>query len=152
MWNKLKREVFVHHIYGIGHTYFKVKFSILKGSYDAISSFPSLWSVTSCSCIDEIPKFAKAKVSNPKRYSLSKLRLVHTLLKRLIQTRPHMSTSRCGNICVMQPKCSRKERRRGFSNRSSVDAAMSGRRCVFLCESKSTLFGLQKVDAIRNHY
>ncbi len=59
--------------------------------------------------------------------------------------------SRCGNICVMPPN-SRKERRRGFSNRSSVDAAMSGRRCVFLYESKSTLFGLQKVDAIRNHW
>ncbi len=64
---------------------------------------------------------------------------------------PHMSTSRCGNICVMLPKCSRKERRRGFSNRSSVDAAMTGRRCVFLCESKSTLFGLPKEDAIRNN-
>ncbi len=63
-----------------------------------------------------------------------------------------MSTSRCGNICVMQPKCSRKERRRGFSNRSSVDAAVSGRRCVFLCESKSTLFVLLKVDAVRNHW
>ncbi len=34
----------------------------------------------------------------------------------------------------------------------SVDAAMSGKRCVFLCESKSTSFGLQKVDAIRNHW
>ncbi len=63
-----------------------------------------------------------------------------------------MSTSRCGNICVMPPKCSHKERRCGFSNHSSVDAAMSGRRCVFLCESKSTLFGLPKVDAIRNHW
>ncbi len=72
--------------------------------------------------------------------------------KRLIKTRPHMSTSRCGNICIMPPKCARKERRRGFSNRSSVDAGMSGRRCVFLCESKSTLFGLPKVDAIRNHW
>ncbi len=49
----------------------------------------------------------------------------------------------------MPPKCSRKERRRGFSNRSSVDAAVSGRRCVFLCENKSTLFGLLKVDAFR---
>ncbi len=37
-----------------------------------------------------------------------------------------MSTSRCGNICIMKPKCLRKERRRGFSYRSSVDAAMSG--------------------------
>ncbi len=63
-----------------------------------------------------------------------------------------MSTSRCGNICVMLPKCSRKERRRGFSNRSSVDAVMSGRRCAFLCESKITLFGFLKVDAIRNHW
>ncbi len=34
----------------------------------------------------------------------------------------------------------------------SVDAAMSGRRCVFQCESKITLFGLPKVDAIRNHW
>ncbi len=63
-----------------------------------------------------------------------------------------MSTSRCGNICIMQPKCSRKERRRVFSNRSSDDAAVSGRRCVFLGKSKSILFGLQKVDAFRNHW
>ncbi len=103
--------------------------------------FLSLWSVTSCSCIDKIPEVAKTKVSKPKRYPLSKLRLCHTPLNRLIQTRPHMSTSRCGNICV----------RRGFSNRSSVEAAMTGRSCVFLGESKSTLFGLQKVDAFRNH-
>ncbi len=32
-----------------------------------------------------------------------------------------------------------------FSNRSSVEAAMTGRRCMFLGKSKSTLFGLQKV-------
>ncbi len=36
-------------------------------------------------------------------------------LKRLIQTRPHMSTSRCGNICI---RC-------GFSDRSSVEAAVT---------------------------
>ncbi len=100
----------------------------------------SLWSVTSCLCIDKIPKVAKTKVSKPKRYSLSKLRLCYAPLKRLIQTRP-TSTSRCGDICI---RC-------GFSNRSSVDAAMSGRRCVFLSESKSALFGLPKVDAFRNH-
>ncbi len=104
----------------------------------------SLWSVTSWLCIDKIPEVAKTKVSKPKRYSLSKLRFCHAPLKRLIQTRPHMSMSRCGNICVMPPKCSRKERRRGFSNRSSVHEAMSGRRCLFLGESKSTLFGLTK--------
>ncbi len=45
-----------------------------------------------------------------------------------------------------------KKRRHGFSNRSSAEAAMSGRHFVFLCESKSTLFGLPKVDAFRNHY
>jgi len=63
-----------------------------------------------------------------------------------------MSMSRCGNICIMLHKCSRKERRRGFRNRSSVDAAVPGRRCVFLCERKNTVFGLPKVDAIRNHW
>ncbi len=112
----------------------------------------SLLSVSSCSCIDEIRKVAKTKVSKPKRYSLSNLRFIHAPLKWLIQTRPHMSTSRCGYICVMPPKCSRKERRCGFSNRSTVDPVMSGRCCVFLCESKSTLFGLPKVDVIRNHW
>ncbi len=43
-----------------------------------------------------------------------------------------MSTSQCGHICIVLPKCSQKERRRGFSNR--------------------TLFGLPNVDAIRNHW
>ncbi len=65
------------------------------------------------------------------------LRLIQTGLKRLIQTR--------GNICVMLSK-----RRRGFSN-----AGVLMQPCqvdpVFLCESKSTLFGLMKVDPIRNH-
>ncbi len=98
------------------------------------------------------PKVAKTKVSKPNIYSISNLRLVHSPLKTAHSNTPHMSTSRCGNICIMPPKCSRKERRRGFSNRSSVEAALSGRSCVFLCESKSTLFGLLKVDAIRNHW
>ncbi len=118
----------------------------LKGHMMRFQVFLSLWSVTSCSCIDKIPEVAKTKVSKPKRYSLSKLRLCHAPLKQLIQTSPHMSTSLCGNIYIMQPKSSRKEIRRGFSNRSSVDAAVSGRSCVFLGESKSTLFGLPKVD------
>ncbi len=82
----------------------------------------SLWSVTSWLCIDKIPEVAKTKVSKPKRYSLSKLRLCHASLKHLIQK----------HICVMLPKCSREERRSGFSNHSSVDAVMSGRSCVFL--------------------
>ncbi len=89
--------------------------------------FLSLWSVTSCLCLDKIPEVAKTKVSKPKRYSLSKLRLCHAPLKWLIQTRTHMSTSRCGNICIMQPKCSSKERRCGFSNRSSAHVRERGR-------------------------
>ncbi len=59
----------------------------------------SLWSVTSCLCIDKIPEVTKTKVLNLKRYSLLKSRLDHTLLNRLIQTRPHMSTSQCGKVC-----------------------------------------------------
>ncbi len=64
-----------------------------------------LWSVTSWLCIDKIPEVAKTKVSKPKRYSLSKLRLDHAHLKRLIQTHTHMSTSRCGKIGITLPKC-----------------------------------------------
>ncbi len=63
-----------------------------------------------------------------------------------------MSTSQCGNICIIPPKCACKERRCGFSNHSSVEAVMSGRSCVFLCECKNTLFGLLKVDSIKNHW
>uniref|UniRef100_A0A672MMB8 Plexin A1 n=1 Tax=Sinocyclocheilus grahami TaxID=75366 RepID=A0A672MMB8_SINGR len=70
---------------------------------------------------------AKTKVSKPKRYSLSKLRLCHTPLKRLVLTRPHISTSLCGNICIMPPK--------GVVSVTavSVEAAMSGRQ-GWLCE------------------
>ncbi len=93
------------------------------------------------------PKVAKTKVSNPKRNSLSKLRLVHAPLKRLIQTRPNMSTSRCGNVCVKNIW-----KDGVVSVTAVVLMQLSGRRCVFLCESKSTLFGLPKVDAIRNHW
>ncbi len=93
----------------------------------------SLWSVASCLCIDEIPEVAKTKVSKPKRYSLSKLGLCHAPLKRRIQTRP-MSTPQCVNICIMQPKCSCKEKRCGFSNCSSVDAAVCVCVCVCVCE------------------
>ncbi len=59
----------------------------------------SLWSVTSCLCIDKIPEVAKTKVLNLKRYSLLKSRLDHALLNRLFPTRPNMSTSRCGKVC-----------------------------------------------------
>ncbi len=51
----------------------------------------SLWSVTSRLCIDKFPEVAKTKVSKPKRYSLSKLRLCHAPLKWFIQTRPYIT-------------------------------------------------------------
>ncbi len=106
----------------------------------------------SCLCMYKICRVTKLKVYYKRIYSILKRRLIQTGLKLLIKTRPHMSKSRCGNICIMPPKCAHKERGRGFNNRCSVDAVMSGRRCVFLCESKSTLFGLPKVDAFRNHW
>ncbi len=62
-----------------------------------------------------------------------------------------MSTSRCGNICVMPPKCSHKERRCGFSNAVVLIQPCQGD-AVFLGENKSTLFGLLTVDAFRNHW
>uniref|UniRef100_A0A9J8BLD8 Plastin 1 (I isoform) n=2 Tax=Cyprinus carpio TaxID=7962 RepID=A0A9J8BLD8_CYPCA len=68
--------------------------------------FLSLWSVTSSWCIKKICKVAKTKLSNPK---ISK-----DYLKQLFLTRPHMSTSQCGKICITVPKCSRKERRHNF--------------------------------------
>ncbi len=105
-----------------------------------------------CSCLCMYLQSYKAQSLPQKDLFYLKEKADPDRAKRLIQTRPHMSTLWCGNICVMPPKCSRKERSCGFSNRSSVDAAMSGRRCVFLCESKNTLFGLPKVDAIRNHW
>ncbi len=113
--------------------------------------FLSLWSVTSCLCLDMIPEVAKTKVSKPKRYSLSKLRLCHAPLKRLIQTHPHMSTSRCGEIFITPPKCLRKERGCDFYSRCSAVAAtgaMSWRRC----ESETTFFGLPKEDTIKNQW
>ncbi len=90
------------------------------------------------------------KVSKPKInfITLSKLRLCHAPLKWLIQTCPHMSTSRCGNICVMPAKCSRKE---GVVSVTAVVLKQQGRSSAFLGESKITLFGFPKVDAFRNH-
>ncbi len=62
-------------------------FIILKGSMMRFLSFLSLWTVSSWLWINKIPEVAKTKASKPKRYSLSKLRLGHAPLKRLIQTR-----------------------------------------------------------------
>ncbi len=115
--------------------------------------FLSLWSVSSCSCIDKIPEVAKTKVSKPKRYSLSKLRLCHSPLKRLIQTPPPpTSTSLCGKICITPPKRIRKDRRRNYYSRCSIVATVVETLAVFHCESKTTLFGLPKEDTTRNQW
>ncbi len=108
----------------------------------------SLCRVKSWLCIDEIPEAAKTKVSKPKRYSLSKLRLVHALLKRLIQTRPHMSMSQCGEICITPPTFICQERRRSYYSGCSVIACPGD--AVFRCESETTLFGRPKEDTTRN--
>ncbi len=65
-----------------------------------------------------------------------------------------MSTSRCGKICKTPPKCLRNERRWNYYSRCSivVAGAMSWRRCVFRCESETTLFGLPKEDTTRNQW
>ncbi len=102
----------------------------------------SLRSFTSCLCTDKIPEVAKTEVSKPKIYSLSKLRLCHAPLKRLIQitmwkylhNAAQMFTAKKEDVVSV-----------------TTDKAMSGRRCVFLGQSNSTLFGLPKVDALRNH-
>ncbi len=98
--------------------------------------FLSLWSVTRRQCIDKILKGAKTKVSNPKRYSLLKLKLTSTpnsngLFKH---APPPMSTSRCGKICITPPKCLCKERGSNFYSRIVVAAAsaMYWRYCVSL--------------------
>ncbi len=98
-----------------------------------------------------IPEVAKTKVSKPKRYSLSKLRLCHAPLKRLIQTRPHMSTSRSGEIFITPPKCLCKERGHDFYSCCS-NVAAAGAMSWRCCESETTFFGLPKDDTIRNQW
>ncbi len=65
---------------------------------------------------------------------------------------PHMSTSRCGKITP--PKHTHNERRVTFIHAVVLlllrRATMSWRRCVFCCESESTLFGLPNEYTTRN--
>ncbi len=95
-------------------------------------------------CIDKIPEVAKTKVSNPKRYSLSKLRLV--LLKRLIQTRPTCLHHGVGRFAKHRPNVyAMKE---GGAIILSVVLLLPPASCsgdaVFRCERENTLFGIQK--------
>ncbi len=88
MWDIIHLWYIIHKCYlGINWRGIFEFIYFLKGSYDAISSFLSVWSVTSWLCIDKICKVAKTK-SQTKEIFFIKLRLVHVLLKRLIQTRP----------------------------------------------------------------
>ncbi len=64
---------------------------------------------------------------------------------------PHVYVTMCTYLHNATQMFTQRKKAYSFSNRSSVEAAMTGRRCVFLGESKSTLFGLLKVDAFRNH-
>ncbi len=98
------------------------------------------------------PKVAKTKISKPNIYSLSNLRLVHSPLKRLIQTRPTCLCHDAEIFAKCSPNVPAKKEGVVSVTTVSVEAALSGRNCVFLCESKNTLFGLLKVDAIRNHW
>ncbi len=106
----------------------------------------SLWSVTSCLCIDKIPEVAKTKVSKLKRYSLSKLKLCHAPLKRLIQTRPTCLRHNVGRFAKHRPNVyAMKE---GGAIILAVVLLLPPASCpgdaVFRCERETTLFGIQK--------
>ncbi len=84
----------------------------------------SFWSVTSCSCIDKIPEVAKTNISKPKRFSLSMLGLPRPLKTVHSNTPPHVYVTVCKYL----------------------------RKAAQMYTKRNTLFGLPKVDAIRNHW
>ncbi len=116
--------------------------------------FLSLWNVTSCLCIDEIPEVAKTKVSKPKRYSWQKLRLDHAHLKRLIQTRPTCLRHGVGWFTKHRPNVYAKKE--GGTIILAVVLLLLPALCpgdsAFRCESESTLLGLTKEDTTRNQW
>ncbi len=57
---------------------------------------------------------------------------------------PHMSMSRCGNTCVMLPKCARKERRRGFSNAVVLMQPCQGETVCFNVKAKALYLAFRK--------
>ncbi len=101
-----------------------------RGHMMRFQVFLSLWIITSWLCIDKIPEVANTKVSKPKRYSLSNVRLCHAPLNRLIQTCPTCLRHDVESICIIQPKCSCKAGRHGFSNHGRAEAMVSRRSCV----------------------
>ncbi len=109
----------------------------------------SLWSVTSYLCIDKIPKVAKTKFSKPKRYSLSKLRLLRPPKTAHLKMPPHFYVTMWGDLqnSMYTPKCIRKERRQNYYSRCSIVAAagaVSWRWCVFIVKAKVLCLCFQK--------
>ncbi len=83
--------------------------------------FLSLWSVTSCLCIDKIPEVAKTKVSKPEIFLKVKT-LPRTPKMAHSNTSPHVYVTMWGDLQTPH-KCIRKERRRDFYFRCSIVAA-----------------------------
>ncbi len=102
--------------------------------------FLSLLSVTSCSCIDKIPEVVKIKVSTPNIYSLSMLRLPRPPKTTNSKTPPHVYITMWKYLHNAAQMFT--QRRCGFSNCSSVDAAMTGKRCVWAKENSKCFFFL----------
>ncbi len=128
---------------------------LLKESYDAISSFAFSLECYEMFMYRQDPEVVKTKVSKPKRYSLSKLRLCHAPLKRLIQTHPYMSHSNTPHMSHSNTPHMSTSPCLFASGVVLVTAVVLMQPCqrdaVFLGEIKSTLFGLPKVNAFRNH-
>ncbi len=119
--------------------------------YCNLITFPAMWSVTSWLCIDEIPEVAKNKVSKPKRYSLSKLRFCHPLLKRLIKTPPTCLRHDVEIFAYCHPNVH--ARKEGVVSVTAVVLIVSGREtlCVYIWKQKHFIW-LLKVDVIMNPY
>ncbi len=106
----------------------------LKGSYDAVSSCFSLRGVTSWLCIDKIPEVAKTKVSNPRRYSLLKVKTPY------LNTPPHVYVTVWEDLQNTAQMCI-KERGRTFilAVVLLVPPAPCPGDAVFRCERETTL-------------
>ncbi len=111
----------------------------------------SLWRVTSGLWIDKIPEVAKTKVSKPKINSYIKVKTLPRPPKTAnLNTPPHVYIMVWEDLQFHQNVHAKKV------GVVSVTAVVLMQFCrgeaVFLCQSKSTLFGLSKVDAFKNHY
>ncbi len=113
----------------------------LKGSYDAILLF--LWISTSCLCIDKVPWVADFSLKTKEIFFIKVKTLPRPPKTPNLNNLPPTSTSWCGEICKILPKCIRKEKRWNYYSRCSFD--MSWRRCV-------SLWRFTKEDRTRNQW